>query len=292
MVGEKFGRAYTLSVQTQSKQTLTYQLPFTVEFDITRNVFSSANVASIRVFNLNVNSRNQILKNVTDYDDVRTLTLQAGYGINTPTIFSGNISQAWSVREGVNFITQMESFDAGFAFVNGTINQQFPAGTPQATITKNIAAAFPGVSLGTLSKTVGTNGTIPRGNSYSGNTADILRDQVGGAFFIDNGKIHILADNECLSGSVSLINAENGLLGTPVREQTIINFDMVFEPRLIVGQILELQSSTAQNFNGQYKVISLKHRGMISAAICGDAITSVGLFQGLGGQTLNVVGPG
>jgi hypothetical protein len=276
-VADKLGRNYNLQIQTQSGSILTIAPPFTIEFDITRNILTSANVSSVRIYNISQNNRNQIRKNVNDYGDLRQITLMAGYGINLPVVFTGNITQAWSVREGVNVITQIESYDGGFAFANGITNEQFPAGTPQSTIIASLAGSLPGVSIGAIGN---YPGTISRANSYSGTTTDLLRELTGGGFFIDNGKANCLGDSECLQGEIQVINSASGLLGTPVREQTILNFDMLFEPRLVIGQQIQLQSITEANFNGFYKVISIKHRGMISEAVCGDAITSVGLFYG------------
>lgn len=277
----KFGRSYILKVQTQNGETLTIQPPFTVEFDITRNTLTSANVASIRIYNLSPKNRSQIRKDVTNYGDLRQVQLAAGYGTNLPIIFVGNITQAWSVREGNNFITQIESFDGGYAFANGQTNTTYPAGTQQQTIVENMASSLPGVTVGAIGE---FSGSITRGNAYTGNTTNLLNALTGGGMFIDNGKVNCLGNSECLEGEIQIINSDTGLLGTPVREQTILNFDMLFEPRLIVGQKIQLDSLEGSlkgaNFNGFYKIISLKHRGMISAAICGDAITSVGMFYG------------
>lgn len=291
----KFGRNYILTVETISGATITVQPPFTIEFDITRNILSSANVSSIRIYNLNANNRSQIRKNVTDYGDQRLIRLKAGYGKNMPVVFEGNISQAWSVREGVNFITQVESFDGGFAYANSNTDLNFPAGTSQQTVVDSLVQnlSSSGVALGAIGNI--SSESLARGNSYSGNTTDLLRQLTGGRFFIDNGKAYALSDNECLSGPVTLINAASGLLGTPVREQTIINFDMLFEPLLVLAQKVSLESANREeglrnNFNGEYKIVSLKHRGMISEAVAGSAITSVGLLQPLGSQSLTVVG--
>lgn len=291
MAEKKFGRNYLLNVQTQSGSTLSIRPPFTIEFDITRNVLTSANVCSIRIYNLNANNRSQIRKNVNDYADLRVIQLLAGYGSNLSLAFEGNITQAWSVREGTNFITQIESFDGGFAFANAASNITFPAETEQRTVietlVQNLASA--GVKPGVIGD---FPGQLTRGNAYSGNTCSLLQELTAGRFYIDNGKAFALADNECIAGPISVINAASGLLNTPVREQTIITFDMLFEPRLIIGQQVRLESTTTddRNVNGSYKVISLKHRGIISEAVAGDAITSVGLLQPLGSQTLTLVG--
>lgn len=274
---DKFGRNYILEVQTQNGSVLTVTLPFTIEFDITRNTLTSANVCQIRIFNLSQKNRNQIRFNVSDYGQFRLVRLRAGYGSNLPIVFTGNISQAWSVREGVNFITQIECYDGGFAFSNGLTSAQFPAGTPQRDIIKNLAESLPNVSLGAIGD---YPGTLSRGNSYSGATTDILREITGSGFFIDNGKSYALNTNEYVDNGngVAVINSKSGLLGTPVLEQTIVRFDMLFEPALTLGQKISLQSTTEQNFNGDYKVTAVKHRGMISEAVCGEVITTGEFF--------------
>lgn len=286
-MARKFGRNFTLTVEATDGNTLTIGLPFTLEFDITRNILSSANVASIRVLNLNAIRRSQIRKNVLDYDDLRLVNLQAGYGGNIPVVFNGSITQAWSVREGTAFVTQIESFDGGFAFANASSDINFPADTDQQIVVSTLVQQMSayGVKPGAIGK---IEGKLSRGNSYSGSTPNLLKELTGGAFFIDNGKVNVLGTNEVLPGVLTSIDASVGLLGTPVREQTIINFDMLFEPRLLIGQKITLTSFTDSNFNGDYKIISLKHRGTISDAVCGDAITSVGLMPGT--EALKIVG--
>lgn len=292
MADAKFGRSYELIVETQTGGNIIVKPPFTVQFEVTRNVLSSANISSIRVLNLNANHRSQIRKNINDYDDIRRIQFKAGYGLNLPVVFDGNISQAWSVREGTDFVTQIESFDGGFAFANATSSLAFPAGAEQKTVIETLIGG-----LGSTGVKPGAIGAIPgqlsRSNAYVGGTCDILQELTGGRFFIDNGKAFVLGDNECTIGPITLINSASGLLGTPTREQSIIHFEMLFEPKLVIGQQVRLESTTTEkgsNVNGVHKVISLTHRGIISEAVCGSATTSVGLLQPLGSQGLTVVG--
>lgn len=285
---QKLGRNYKLLVGLPGAQavggpangqTLTIELPFTVEFDITRNTLTSANVCSIRIYNLSQNNRNQIRYNIMDSGAYRPVVLFGGYGSNLSVIFSGNITQAWSVREGVNFITTIECFDGGYAFNTGFTNTTFPAGTSIQSVITNLAASLPQVKLGII----GTNytGVLPRDNSLNGSTVELLKYLTGGGVFIDNQIVNCLSDNECVpANGITVIDDSSGLLGTPVRELTIIRFDMIFEPRVIVGQQIFLNSSTGSNFNGFYKVVSVKHRGTVSGAVCGDAITTLGMFFG------------
>lgn len=275
---DKLGRNYLLQVQTDAQGgLLTIQLPFTIEFDVIRNTLTSANVCQIRIYNLSEKNRNLIRYNASNYGEFKAVVLRAGYGQNLPSIFSGNISQAWSVREGVNFITQIECYDGGFAFANSKTNTTFQRGTPQQQVISTLAGSLPHVDLGAVGS---YPGTLSRGNSYSGNTTDILREVTGGGFFIDKGKANALGSNEYIDnpGGLQLINAKSGLLNTPVLERTIVRFDMIFEPNLNIGHKIFLESFTEKNFNGEYKVTAVKHRGMISEAVCGAAITTGEFF--------------
>jgi hypothetical protein len=276
---DKFDRNYELLIQKRDGQTLKIERPFTVEFDIHRNSLSSANVCQIRIYNLAPDTRNQIRKDQFDYGDQRLISFRAGYGKKLSLAFSGNITQAWSVREGVNMITQIECFDGGFAYVNAITDQQYPSGTPQASIIDSLATSLgqTGVQIGAI----GTyEGQISRGNSYSGNTMNILGEITGGGAFIDNRTIHCLNDDEALAGEIQVINAASGLLGTPILEQQYINLDMLFEPSLKVAQLVKIESATEERFNGTHKVLSIKHRGIISEVVSGSAITSLGLLPG------------
>lgn len=278
MTFKKYDRNYELYVATEDGDTIRIGLPFTIEFDITRNTLTSANVCQLRIYNLSKLNRNRIRFNISNYGGpYREIVFTAGYGSNLSKIFSGNISQAWSVREGVDFITQIECYDGGYAFLNGVTNKTFVSGTPQREVIRSIMGDLPNVSVG---KVGNYQGTLMRGNVYSGNSADILRQITGTGFFVDGQKSNALMTNEYIAevGQRLKINARTGLLGTPLLEQSKVRFDMLFEPSLNVGTSVEIESLTEDNFNGIYKVTGVKHRGVISSAVSGSAITTGEFF--------------
>lgn len=291
---DKFNRNYRLLVDENSVTEgnpaifaqipkIEVKLPFTMEFDITRNDFSSSNVASIRVYNLSKNRRDQIRKDVSNYNEIKNVVLLAGYNDNIATIFSGQISQAWSFREGTNFITQIECYDAGPAFVNAQTSTQYPEGTRQSSIIEDLIGSLEkyGISKGRIGDI--STVQLTKGNTYSGSTLDILRELTGGALYIDNGKANVLGNNETLNGTIQIINSASGLLGTPKREALIVTLEILFEPRIIMGQLLKVESITGdKDINGSYKVVGLHHKGVISDSICGDAITSLRLQKSNG----------
>ncbi len=283
---DKWGRRYTLEIglplgnalEGISKGTvIEINPPFTVEFDITRNTLTSSNVCQLRIYNLAPDTRNLIRFNLSNYGEFRPLIFRAGYGEDLPDIFTGNISQAWSVREGVNMITQIECYDGGFAYANGRTSREFTAGVPTRSVIQELMKDLPHISQGAIGN---FPGVLSRGNSYSGNTTSLLAENTGGAFFIDKGKANALGTDEYIeqAGPTLLINAKSGLLGTPVLERTIVRMDMLFEPALDVGTKIRLESITEANFDGDYKVTAVKHRGMISEAVCGEVVTTGEFF--------------
>lgn len=275
----KLGRNYILTISGDNFPTpLIITLPFTIEFDITRNTLTSANVSQIRLYNLSPQNRNLLRKNAVNYGfPIMYIVLQAGYGTLLPIIFSGNVSQAWNVREGTNFITQLECFDGGYTFINAKTNLTVPAGTPyQDTIANLITGLAPQVTPGVIGDYPGVS---PREITYSGDTVSILQQLTGFGFFVDNGIGNALGTSEYNPKfPPPLIDYSTGLLNTPILETTTVRFDMIFEPSLSVGGSVYLKSVTEANFNGFYKITAVKHRGMISQTVCGEAITTGEFF--------------
>lgn len=289
---DKFGRNYALTIQLQTEGFLTVRLPLTIEFDITREISSQANTSTIRIYNLSKEHRNQIRFNRMQQADFRTITLQAGYGTMLSTVHSGQIQEAYSYREENNFITEITSFDGYSAFLAQDLQNTYPGSDTNPILKKDLIAQLmtqlPNVSVGAIGNYIGQ---FYRPYSFSSSPTEALREETGKGFFIDNGKAHALQDNEYIvSKNIPLINAASGLLGTPRLQQNILSFDMLFEPSISVGYAINLQSTTFQdiqgnNLNGLYKVNGLKHRGMISSAVCGDAVTTLMMYNSIGPLT-------
>lgn len=284
----KFGRVYELVIQPDPEAAaiagnvnntpIKIQLPFTIEFDISRNLQNSANTCQIRIYNLARLTRNQIRFDRTNYAVDRGVTLKAGYGINPAVIFTGNITQAYSVREGTDYVTTIECFVGGSAYINARTSRTFAAGTTIQAVVQALAESLNefGISVGGIGK---YGGVLQRDTTYVGNTLEILRQLTGGGTFIDQGKANCLNNGEYLDNltGITEVSSDSGLLGTPIQETLILTFDMIFEPRLNPGQLVKLNSVTENNFNGTYKCLSVKHRGVISPVVCGKVITTVGL---------------
>lgn len=277
---QKWTRNYILSIQVQGKEWIDISLPFTMSFRIVRNTFATANTGKFTILNLSEDTRRKIYKDRYKFDIYKGIELRAGYGDRKevlPLIFKGNIKQAYSQKSKVDYITEIEAYDGGFAYQNSRTIRSFAAGTPDTQILKSLIEDLPNIAIGKIGTFAST---LPRGNSMQGFTVDLINNVSNGNFFIDNEKAYCLQEEECFKGNISEINSGAGLLGSPKREETLLTFKMLFEPRLQVGQQVHLTSETESLFNGTYKVIGIEHNGTISDAESGSCNTKVSLFYG------------
>lgn len=276
---EKWTRNYYLTVQTNEKaeEYIDITMPLTISFRINRNVNASANTANITVLNLSEDTRRKIYLDNYKTFYYKRVELRAGYsnGKETlPLIFKGNIQTAFSKRNGVDYETTIDALDGGFAYVNGYSSRQFAKGTTGQQMLNTLVADLPFIDKGKIGNF--TN-KLTRGNTIDGPTLSYFSTFSEQNFFIDLEKINCLQKNEGFEGNIKVINADCGLLGSPLRQESFLTFEMIFEPRLQIGQFIELQSQTERSYNGTYQVIGIEHSGIISDAQSGTCKTKVSL---------------
>lgn len=276
---EKWTRSYYLTVQTneEAEEYIDITMPLTISFHIRRSVNASANTATITILNLSEDTRSKIFLDNYKTFYYKRVELRAGYSLGKetlPLIFKGNIQKAYSKRNGVNYETTIDALDGGFAYANAYSSRQFAEGTTDKQILKSLAADLPYIELGKIGN---FDYKLPRGNSIDGPTLQYFNTVSEGHYFIDLEKIHCLLDDEGFSGNINLINSDCGLLGSPLRQESFLTFEMIFEPRLQIGQFVELQSTTEKRFNGTYQVLGIEHSGIISDAQSGNCKTKVSL---------------
>ncbi len=266
--------------RTPDGSPLYYQLPLTIEFQTTQNSFSQVNTINIKLYNLNQHDRNLLRKNMLDVSRGMDIVLQAGYQGDMGTVFIGTVVEAYSQREGVDFITYIVANDSGFAFTSSNVDITFGSGTPRRSIIQTLLNSLNiyGVKTGKIGN---YPGSIGKTTSYSGNPTKLLDQETGGGFLVSNGTGHCLNSDEALPGDAIVIDAASGLLNTPSYQQTYLDVDILFEPKLQMMGLVRLQSITAPNYNkdgGIYQVKSISHRATISETIAGDAVSHVGLW--------------
>lgn len=279
-MSRKFGRNYRVIIEDRNLEEIVIEPPITMEFTVERSRASSANVTHVRLYNLSKNHREAIQKDRWNEDNRRKFELYVGYdseGKILPRIGFGNINRAYTMREGVDMITVIESYDGGWGLQQARTNITLPAGAKKATLIEafvNDLVKF-GIKRGSIPEAIGT---FPNGVTYSGPTEEGLKQYTGGRGFIDNGFVNIIADNEAIESTI-FISEATGLLSTPIRETAYIHYIMMFEPSLFLEQIVNIQTRTGVRVNGKYKVYELSHSGIVSPTVSGRMTTRVGVLN-------------
>lgn len=272
----KFNRKFNLKVEISKKEFIEIETPLTLDFSIVRNNLASANTAHFTIYNLAPETRSQIYKDQYDISTFRAIQLVAGYDGMMCQVFNGAVKVASSHRQGSDFLTEIEGYD-GMMQAGANISQTAPAGTSRQEIIKNLAASIPGLQ----GLVVGDKFTdeSKRGVAMMGNPQDMLQQLSNNSFYVDSQKGYALDQTEVVQGDIRLISYENGLLNTPRFQETLVEVEMLFEPRLKPSQLIELKSTTEPRFNGLYKVTGITHSGTISGAIAGDCKTKLIMTQ-------------
>ena len=277
----KFQRNYKLSITTPTGKVITITPPFTLMFSLTRNTLSSANRCQLKIYNLGKNTRSQIYKDRYTTADYWRVSLRAGYGNNLKEIFSGNIYEATSSKEKVDWITNIDCFDGLDAIQNGFTNQTIVKNTSVKDILQTVISDMPNIVSGFFGSP--SEGESPRGQVLIGQSASIINDITQGQYFIDNETINVLSDNEVIKGKVLVLDS-NQLLATPKRQDTFLTVPILFLPEAQVGIVCEI-NSLEEIYNGQYKVMGFTHNVTISQAVAGEARTELQLYYGANGLT-------
>lgn len=276
----KWNRNYILRLEINDDQFIEISAPLTLELQVTRNNLSSANTAHFVLYNLNPDTRNLIFKDQYDTSKFRAIQLFAGYGgtddTNLARVFNGFIKSACSYREGQNFKTDIEAYD-GYITSNSFTTVTLPAGTSSKDTIKNIMESFENIKQ----QVIGNNftDTSKRGLSMVGDPMEMLQQLTNNQVYIDDQKAYAISQDEVVPSEIRLISDESGILNTPRKHETLVEVEMLFEPRLKPSQLLELKSALEPRYNGVYRVTGITHRGTISGAIGGDLKTQIQMVQ-------------
>lgn len=269
---------WSLSV-TDGENTHIVGYPLTVEFNIERNTFASANTATFSIYNLSPSTRSAkgglFFQDRFNTSDNKIATFKAGYNGKMTVCFKGRIQECYSRRQGTEIITTMQCIDLGVP--TDYINVTFEAGTTKKDAYKNIVQNLGLIELGSIGSLEGSYLTPV---TFEGKPLDILNEISEGHTYIDNSVINTLMPNECLDLGVPILNADTGLINTPQRRDSQIIAEGIFNPNAIVGQLVEVQSQTANEFSGTFQLCGLNHSGVISGATAGTRVTRYNFLVG------------
>lgn len=276
MTSQKFGRSYRVVIDPKDGgDPIIIAMPITVQFWVKRNTMSSLNYMSLDIYNLSPNLRDRIFQDRYVVRD-RTVTLEGGYD-SLSLMFKGIIFEANSARDGTNIITRIEARDGNFDVSSTKTFQTIERGKSVKDVLEFLTGQFPTLERGAIGS---YDDTLNRPVVLNGNTYDLLKKYSAGDVHVDNNKVFILKKNEVIEGEIPVINIDTGILETPRRDDGFLNVTTLFEPRVTIDQIIDLQSAIMPIYNGQYKVLGVMHQGIISEAVGGACRSTFDLWTG------------
>ena len=287
---DKFQCNYKLTLNWTSENGQPMQAvvtdPITIDFNVVKSTQAQSSTR-INIYNLDGETREYLYKDIIllrPDENVKWVTLEAGYGERLTLVSWGYIQQCYSQRQGVDFITSIEVIDPDI--LTEYCGVTFKEGTTFKEAYDYLIAQLPSLKVG---ETGVLAGELKVPTVFNGNTFLLLNKLTGRHTFVDNGVINTLGDNETLSDyECYYIAGETGLLETPKRYDNVLEITMLFEPTIRLGQMVEIKSSTQARFDGQYKVLGINHNCVISGSMDGTRTTTLQLEYIIGLPCSNV----
>lgn len=250
----RFLRDYELIIGIGS-QAVTVTPPIRISFSAEKTTKVSLNKLDVKIYNLKTSTRLQLIKDEEDKKHI-PIKLLAGYLGRKELIFKGNVQVGEHSREGAEFVNTLQALDGGTDFL-----QSF---TSETVTTKSAAID---AALGTMGNTA--RGSITQINDLIrpkvlvGNSARIISDMLSEdeSFFIDNEQANILKNDEVRSSLTPIISAPTGLINTPTSQKGLITLQTMLNPDLKVAGLMSLESVTAPELNGIYRIETITYSG-------------------------------
>ncbi len=302
-MAQKFNRTYLLKVDVDPAMTTdpdlnangisslpqhteTITLPFSCEFTVECRTLAQSSTATIRIYNLSQPTRDRLYKDPYWQTTTRRyLEFYGGYLGESkdegfmPRIFYGMLLSCVSWRDGVNSITEFQATSMVWESPNADTNLTIAAGENAKNVLRKLNARMPGISPQPVIGESFVRHTYPTPFVLQGKVWQAIRQVSNGLAVIQNNTLVALNDDEVIQSSIPLINSSSGIIGTPKRGQYGVDLVMIFEPRLVLSQLVQLESSFNRNLNGTYKVFGYKHGGTISPRVAGNLQTELTLSR-------------
>jgi len=254
MNNDRFMRDYELIIKTNTGEAIIIRPPIRIQFDSVKSVDAGLNSCRVRIYNLSKDKRKKLVKDDTDTKTKLEFLLKAGYN-KIETLFKGFILECFSEKSGADIVTTAVSMD-------GLVDAQ---GSYTSTTVKKgdainvILKDMPNTTRARISdRPVVNRAKVLVGNSLKLVENNLKDDET---YYIDEGKLYIIKQNEVVSDIIPLVNASTGLLNTPTKKKYEVTFNTLLNPTIRIGCQVKLESIYAENLNGTYKVLTITYRG-------------------------------
>lgn len=227
------------------------------QFKVVRSLGKEPNSGEVSIYNLNKEHRSALQTKNTP------TTLEAGYIDNISQIFSGNLQFGSSVKNGLDWITTIQSGDTGGAkYKSARINTSLKGPVSMGKVLRAAGDAL-GLNLGNIPEKVSqgslraTLQEMTEGVVLSGKSIDVftkIAKQMGYSWSIQDGQPQLLGPNESISaGDAVVLTASDGLstglIGSPeAGEDGIVKARSLLQPDLVPGRRVQIISREVDGF--------------------------------------------
>lgn len=186
-----------------------------IAFSIQKGATKSPNKCTVKVWNASPETRAliEVIGNV--------MILQAGYtqDVGAKTIFSGNVTRTLTVREGPDWITELEMEDGFMEFRDAKVSLSFAKGATTQQVVTAISKKF-GLPVRPMPADIARK-QYPAGFAFVGRVRDAMDkacENSGLEWSIQNREIQIIKKGGVFKQKAYLLSADTGLLGSPMQE--------------------------------------------------------------------------
>jgi hypothetical protein len=261
----QFGRVVEVQVDTIKIGGLD------ASFRVVKTLKKEPNTCELTIYNLNDDHRDQlaqleapIVEISAGYKGIETLSTaaiaavdnllgggadagRAGVGL----IFRGDVRDVSSSKDGVDWVTTLESGDGEKSTRFARINKSFRAGTSLDTVMSEVGKSM-GVGLGNLIKKAREGKLLQAGNEFlngvtvSGNSSkefDRLVKSAGQEWSIQDGALQLLDIGQSLADISVVLTPNTGLVGSPtIGNDGVVRIKALLNSDIVPGRQLEVRS--------------------------------------------------
>lgn len=223
-----------------------------VEFDLTKNLESTPNSGTLKIYNLSDSTRSLLEGKNTK------VNIQVGYEETLETVFIGDVTKASHERQNVDIITTVDLADGDNAYRNSSFVKGYPKGTKLKNVIDELSKE--------LKVTTGTIQDVPEetfnfGLSLSGLIKDHLNKLCRPRkleWSIQNQTLNIIGEDKTLKNVNILLSPDSGLVGFPAKTDKGVQFESLLQPQLNPGSKVTLESRVV---SGTFKLRKVQHVG-------------------------------
>lgn len=184
-------------------------------FSIEKTLSETLNTSTIKIYNLAPSSRKLV------ETPNNAVVLKAGYAEDKGalTIFIGIVRRSLTVREGVDWVTELELDDGLIAYRDSKLSTSFSPGASGVDVLNSVASKF-GLPVGVLPTGI-SNKQYPQGFSFVGRVRDAMNkvcNYLGLEWSIQNQTIQIIKKGGSRERTAIVMSPSTGMIGSPQLE--------------------------------------------------------------------------